>query len=264
MSRKRRKRRSSGKEWLVYIGLASILVLLYLLTGQYRRSLSDDLWAVNSNPISAFGIDMPINYNVHGIDISSYQGKVNWAEVKKMSNKDVKISFVFIKATEGVSDCDKMFAQNWQQTKANHLIRGAYHYFIATKSGSEQAWHFIKTVRLQKGDLPPVLDVEHLHGVSPVILRQRVQECLNILEGYYHVKPVIYSYADFYNRNLGKDFDEYPLWVAHYFELVNPRIQRDWTFWQHSQQGRIPGIPIHVDFNVFKGSMHQFKKLLLR
>jgi lysozyme len=92
-----------------------------------------------------------------------------------------------------------------------------------------------KQVELKKGDLPPVIDIEKLYGVKPVLMRQRVKEFLETLEAYYRVKPIIYTYADFYERHLGDDFKKYPLWVAHYFQPDKPRIQRDWHFWQHSE-----------------------------
>ncbi len=85
-----------------------------------------------------------------------------------------------------------------------------------------------------------------------------------MLEAYYHVRPIIYSYVDFYERNLGKDFDDYPLWIAHYLQKQRPRIKRDWLFWQFNEAGRVNGILQNTDFNVFNGDSTQFQELLIQ
>jgi lysozyme len=143
------------------------------------------------------------------------------------------------------------------------MTRGAYHFFLATKSGKAQAENFIGRVELKSGDLPPVLDVEQTYGVSNVKLRQRVKEWLTTVEAYYGVKPIIYTSADFYKQYLNAEFDEYPLWVAHYLQKNKPRIYREWDFWQHSEQGRVNGILSKVDFNVYSGDSLSFSRLLM-
>jgi lysozyme len=181
-----------------------------------------------------------------------------------MEIKNIKIGFAFVKATEGLDDSDKYFKYNWKKLNEANIPRGAYLFFLATKSGTKQAANFIKTVQLQKGDLPPVLDVEELYGVPSATMRLRVKECLNTLEQHYKVKPIIYSYANFYESFLGKEFDDYPLWVAHYFETEKPRIARNWQFWQHNENGKVNGITTKVDFNVFKGDSIAFKNILIQ
>ncbi|MCG7859957.1 glycoside hydrolase family 25 protein, partial [Flavihumibacter sediminis] len=101
---------------------------------------------------------------IHGIDVSKYQQRINWEAVKAMRAEDVKIGFVFIKATEGLGNMDQQFRRNWKYAREAGLPRGAYHFFIAPKSGAEQAENFIRRVELEKGDLPPVLDVEQTYG----------------------------------------------------------------------------------------------------
>src|SRR6185436_17869011 len=102
-------------------------------------------------------IELPLGYKIHGIDVSSYQGNIYWPAVVAMKDQDVNIQFAFIKATEGLNKVDKQFQRNWQKAKEANIIRGAYHFFLATKSGRIQAQNFINTVQLQPGDLPPVL-----------------------------------------------------------------------------------------------------------
>lgn len=212
----------------------------------------------------AFGIDLPINYTIHGIDVSRYQSNIDWQAVKDMQDKQVKIGFAFIKATEGLGRVDDSFRKNWFRAKQAQLPRGAYHFFISSKSGKAQAENFIETVSLLKGDLPPVLDIETANGASVTDIQQRVRDWLTMIEKYYKVKPVIYTNIDFYNNFLDGQFDEYPLWVAHYLVKDKPRIERNWTFWQHNEKGRVNGVPAYVDFNVFNGDSTDFSKMLLK
>ncbi len=211
-----------------------------------------------------FGIDIPYNFAIHGIDVSKYQSSIDWAEVKAMNVNDVQIGFAFIKATEGLGNVDSYFRQNWRNAKKAEVTRGAYHFFLATKSGKAQAENFINTVKLEPGDLPPVIDVEQTYGVSTDKLKQRVKEFMDTVHEYYGVLPIIYTNVDFYNQYLKGDFDNYPLWVAHYLQKDRPRITRDWIFWQHSESGRVNGINHQVDFNVFNGDSSDFMKLLIR
>ncbi|TAL46965.1 MAG: glycoside hydrolase family 25 protein [Chitinophagaceae bacterium] len=210
-----------------------------------------------------FGIAIPEKYSIHGIDVSKYQQFIAWDAVKAMQVRKVKIEFVFIKATEGIGNTDGKFFRNWQKSKQAGITRGAYHFFLATKDGKKQAENFINAVELEPGDLPPVLDVEQTYGVNSVTLKQELKECLDVMENYYKVKPIIYTNVDFYKQYLGKDFDSYPLWAAHYFEYNEPRIKRDWLFWQHSEGGRVNGILFKVDFNVFNGDSTDFHNLLV-
>ena len=172
--------------------------------------------------------------------------------------------FGFIKATEGVENEDEQFNANWQSAKDAAIIRGAYHFFVPSKSGKLQAQNFISTVQLSKGDLPPVLDVEQLNTTSVTKLKQGVSDWLVAVEAHYKVKPIIYTNASFYDNFLGKQFDGYPLWVAHYLVKDKPRILRTWTFWQHNEIGHVNGIENFVDFNVFNGDSTAFKQLLIK
>ena len=212
----------------------------------------------------AFGIDLPVNYNIHGIDVSNYQHNIDWDAVKAMQDKEVKIGFAFIKATEGLGRVDKNFRKNWFNAKRAKIARGAYHFFISSKSGKAQAENFIETVSIGPGDLPPVLDIETTNGASAADIQQRVADWLLMVEKQYKVKPIIYTNIDFYENFLNGKFEDYPLWVAHYYVKDKPRIKRNWVFWQHNEYGRVNGVDTFVDFNVFRGDSISFKKLLVK
>jgi len=210
-----------------------------------------------------FGIAIPGGYAIHGIDVSKYQSTIAWEEVKKMKVSHIQIGFAFIKATQNTDKTDPHFKRNWKKSKEAGLYRGAYHFFIASRDGRQQAANFMETVQLEKGDMPPVLDVEQTNGVSDEHLRTEVKKWLEMVETHYGVRPIIYTNVDFYNRHLGSEFDDYPLWAAHYYQPEQPRIKRGWVFWQHSDVGQVNGIVSKVDFNVFNGDSTDFKKMLI-
>lgn len=209
-----------------------------------------------------FGIPIPAGYEIHGIDVSKYQSSITWTAVREMNVQGIQIGFAFIKATEGVRNRDPYFKRNWRKSREAGMVRGAYHFFVASKDGKTQARNFIDLVDLEPGDLPPVLDIEQALKNGD-LLRTEIREWLDAVELYYGIKPIIYTYIDFYNKFLKGHFDDYPLWVAHYLQPNQPRIERDWNFWQHSEKGRVNGIVSKVDFNVFNGDSLSFKSLLL-
>jgi lysozyme len=256
MAKKKKRKRA----WRIFLGSLISAVVVMLGFTVYQWWLERQARFVR---YAAFGIDIPLNYSIHGIDVSRYQETIDWESVKEMKVDNVQICFAFIKATEGNDDKDAYFKRNWKRAKEYNVTRGAYHFFLATKSGRKQAENFIENVTLEEGDLPPVLDVEHTYGVPREKLRQRVREWMSVIENHYCVKPILYTNVDFYEHYFKEEFDHYPLWVAHYLQPDKPRIYRDWHFWQYSEMGRVNGIFSRVDFNVFNGDSTAFRNLLV-
>jgi lysozyme len=210
-----------------------------------------------------FKIHLPYGYEMHGIDISRYQGDIDWHKLIAARQGNRRISFVFIKATQGANRIDPCFRTNWQQAHQHRVIRGAYHYFEPHVKPELQAQQFFKHVQLKPGDLPPVLDVEEIGNNSKQQLRQKVKDWLLLAEKKYKVKPILYVPARFYQDILGAQFQDYPIWVAHYYKYKLPETLA-WTFWQHSDKGQVPGILGPVDFNVFRGSRAEFQALRIK
>lgn len=258
---RKKKPKQKNRGWLVFSWITGLLCLAALIQYVWKTYGGTPAHFVNYKD---FGIDMPDNFPIHGIDVSSYQEKIDWTKVQAMQSQHIKIGFTYIKATEGLTGVDKNFKSNWAKAHAAGIPCGAYHFFIAGKSGMIQAVNFIKNVQLKPGDLPPVVDIEELYNTPPQTMREALKEYLSTIERFYHVKPVIYSYATFYNDYLNGDFDDYPLWVAHYFEENKPRVHRHWDFWQHNENGHVYGISTPVDFNVFNGDSIAFRALLMK
>ena len=257
------KYKITWKKLLLYLGL--LLFFVIIVTGLAVIYLNKQLEKKGEQTFfKSFEIAIPNNYRINGIDVSKHQSYIYWNAVKGMKIDSINIDFAFVKATEGVDHVDEMFERNWRLLKTHQITHGAYLYFIPSSNGRAQAKNFINQVELEKGNLPPVVDIEKTDGLNTSIIKNRLKECLTILEQHYHVKPIIYTYTEFYDNFLGKDFNEYPLWVAHYTEDKKPNIKRSWTFWQHSNVGRINGITEKVDFNVFNGDSLAFSKILIQ
>ncbi len=210
-----------------------------------------------------FDIKLPMGYYTHGIDVSHHQGNINWKMVKDMRDSRSKIDFVFIKATEGTSIVDARFETNWEKTKENNLIRGAYLYFHPNNSGAKQAQYFINKVTLKTGDLAPVIDIEETNGVGKIGIVNSLNECIAELEKHYKTKPIIYANADYYNMYLKDSFENYPLWVAHYY-VPKPNAPNNWVIWQHNDKGHVNGINTAVDFNTINGGLSQLLKYSIK
>jgi len=215
----------------------------------YATFITSRLTGLEATPLLA-------GYAVHGIDVSAYQGKINWQLVAGH-----RVQFAFIKATEGITLRDSRFRANWRGAGRAGVYRGAYHFFQPNYDGAAQANLFTRTVPLQAGDLPPVLDVEAPDFHDVATMRRNLATWLRLVERHYGVRPILYSNYGFYRRYLAGHFDEYPLWLAHY-EVDSPRLPAEkWIIWQHSDESYVPGIRGTVDFNVFQGSFEKLRSL---
>ena len=189
--------------------------------------------------------------HLSGIDVSKWQGSVNWQQVQQAG-----VGFAFARATYGMTEVDTSFAANWQGMKDAGITRGAYHFFLAADDPVRQADFFMSTVgSLGPDDLPPVIDVESDSGVSSALVAD-VQKWLDTVAQGLGRTPIIYTAPSYWNANMNSDFGKYPLWVAEY-GVAEPRAVNgwtDWTFWQYSQSGKVEGVSTAVDLDYFNGT----------
>ena len=206
----------------------------------------------------------PNGYEIHGIDISHYQGIIDWEKLQHAMIGGCPLRFIIIKSTEGASKLDENFYDNFENARNYGYIRGAYHFWSVHSTAREQAYHFLKKVHLKEGDLPPVLDVEHKPAnLSVEDFQTDVLTWLHIVEDKYHVKPIIYTYYKFKQQYLSKPvFDDYPYWIAHYY-VDKVEYKGAWKFWQHTDAGQLPGIKGYIDFNIYNGSFYDLMKLTI-
>jgi len=180
----------------------------------------------------------------NGIDISSHQGYIDWEKVS--SDKD--INFVYIKATEGATYRSPHYAHNITQARRFGLLVGSYHYITSTSSINEQFENFSKFALKSVQDLIPMLDVEVRGDWSRSQLIDSVDKFCQLVENYYGVQPMIYSTMGFYNKNLAPHFNKHHLYIGRY-SSEEPEInwEGEYTIWQYSETGIIPGIDNYVD-----------------
>jgi len=237
------------------------VVSAFVSTWRWITDIGED---PNYRTYKSFDIKIPKKYSIHGIDVSYYQGKIDWAKVKKMKEDEVNVGFAFIKATEGILLVDPYFQRNWREAPKAGIVCGAYHFFRPKRDGKTQAKFFLQVVKIEKGDLPPVVDIETLDGVSPLKMRAELSDFLNYVEMKTKVRPIIYTGLKFYEDYLVEKFDEYPLWIAHYYQ---PKLRLDknrWKFWQHSDKAKISGISHVVDFNAFNGDSTALAEMVVK
>ena len=260
----RGRRRSSSflqryPRWAWWIGGTAVIVLYVFLFYHFFVGPTGFLWR------ALYGdAEYPEGYEIHGIDISHYQGKIDWEQLKNAMIKGCPVRFVIIKSTEGSSRLDENFRENFNQARDFGFIRGVYHFWSNKSTAREQAYYFLDQVHLTDGDLPPVLDIEHKPADKSVEDFQRdVLTWLHIVEDKYHVKPIIYTYYKFKEQYLSAPvFDDYPYWIAHYY-VDKVQYKGKWKFWQHTDVGKLPGIKGYVDFNIYNGSYYELKQLCI-
>ena len=134
-----------------------------------------------------------------GIDISSYQGYIDWEKV----SSDKNIRFVYIKATEGATYRSPHYAHNITQARRHGMLVGSYHYLTSTSTIDEQFENFSKFALKQVQDLIPMLDIETRGDWSRSQLQDSVEKFCTLAEKVYGVQPMIYSTMGFYNKNIG-------------------------------------------------------------
>ena len=210
-----------------------------------------------------YGVCLPVNYKIHGIDVSHHQGEIDWEAVKATDKQEYPIRFVFMKATEGGDHKDRLFADNFRQAREVGLVRGAYHFYNPNTDPIRQADFFISQVKLETGDLAPVLDIERKPR-SKAQLQADLVKFLNRLEQHYGVKPIIYTSYKYRLHYLDTpELSSYPLWIAHYY-VDALSYDGPWQFWQHTDYGTVPGIEENVDLNVFNGSWNDLQRYTLK
>ena len=221
----------------------------------HRRGFRD------AKPIN-FGKASPKQLAVHGVDVSRWQGVIDWAKLRGQG-----ANFVYIKATDGGDHLDPMFRKNWRAAGEAGLKRGAYHFFYWCRTAGEQADWFIRNVPKVSGALPPVIDVEWNGELSckrrPSRARvlEKMQVFMDRLEAHYGQRPIIYTAPDFYRDNLRDAFLDHPFWlrsVAAHPSKVYPG--RKWVFWQYSGSGLSHGVKGRIDLNVFHGTEGEWRR----
>lgn len=200
-----------------------------------------------------------------GIDISHYQRKedIQWDSLS-LANGAITIDFVVLRATMGNRGKDKNFSEFWKLAKKHEKVRGAYHFYRPDEDPVLQANNFLSKVKLESGDLPPILDIEKIpRTISKKDLVKNLKIWCGIMEENYGKKPIIYTYYYYYKDYLRGEFEDYPIWLANYNDVSEPSTEDHWDFWQFTENGIVGGINTKVDVDIYNGSLRKLKKLTI-
>lgn len=199
---------------------------------------------------------------VKGIDVSYYQGNIDWAKVAADG-----VKYAFIRASDGLNTVDTKFDTYWAQSRAHGIIHGAYQFFRPAQDPIAQADLLLGRIGTPApDDLPPVIDVEADGGLPPAMVAARVKQWIDHVEGRLGIKPIIYTGFYFWKDEVGAPAfgAAYPLWHAQYTSAECPNIPPpwgDWAFWQFTSTGSVNGIAGNVDVNRFNGTYEQLLEL---
>lgn len=256
----------------------AILVIALLGTGLYLKQTISYYYALyfdkthhkklKNSEFETKRIQKIISNNLdktYGFDISHYQNThdISWDSLS-IGNKTIPLQFVVMRATMGNKNADKNFEEFWQMAQKHNLIRGAYHFYRADEDPIIQANNFLNNVRLENGDLPPVLDIEKIpNKKSKEKLVADLKIWCKIVEETYGKKPIIYTYYHYYKDYLKGEFDDYPLWLANYNDVTSPSPDDAWDLWQFTENGIVHGVNAKIDLNIYNGGVWSLKNMTL-
>jgi len=272
LAKRKKKRKSKSESTVLKRYVVFIITVVSVFSGlAYHKEISDVFNSLSNSKVKSRKeiINLPNerkqwfhpkpysikNFNVFGIDVSRYQGSIDWNAVVNSG-----IDFAYIKCSEGISLSDSNYEYNHKNAKKAGLLTGVYHFFRPKQSGNQQAEWFLSNYREKLNDLPVMIDVEQLDNVSPTKMRAELYSFIHKIEKHTQKKIVIYSGKNFYTNHLQGYFNDKILWIANY----NPYPQignLNWMFWQYTEIGRVPGINHKVDINVFNGNLTELYQL---
>ncbi len=235
-----------------------------LLTKKHLLAIAGVIFALGLLVVAVRAL--PQMYAVRGVDVSSYQGDIDWPVLAEQD-----IAFAFIKATEGSSFTDPYFKSNFDAAVETELLVGAYHFFSYDSGGDTQAANFIAAVPKRAGMLPPVIDVEFYDDYAskpydPDLARAQLRLMADTLRDYYGVPPILYASGRSYTLYIAGGFEDCPIWIRGVRGIPYVSDFRIWSFWQHSDQGVLDGYSgeeMHIDLNVFRGDLTALQALCL-
>ncbi|WP_213277023.1 glycoside hydrolase family 25 protein [Chryseobacterium indologenes] len=258
--------------------ILAILIIALIGTGFYLKQSISYYYALYFNKFThkklhnsereAARIQRILTNNLdktYGFDVSHYQNKedIKWDSLS-IGNKTIPLEFVVMRATMGNKSADKHFDEFWEMAKKHDLIRGAYHFYRADEDPVIQANNFLANVKLESGDLPPILDIEKIpkRKTNKKLIEDLKVWC-KIVEDTYGEKPIIYTYYHYYKDFLKGEFEGYPLWLANYNDVPSPSPDDQWDFWQFTENGIVHGINAKVDLDIYNGNSWSLKRLTL-
>lgn len=244
-----------------------------------RSALRTGLWTTAAGVavvailgvLAAYGIVWPnrilaAEHDVRGVDVSHYQGEIDWDVLAAQD-----LDFAWIKATEGAAHTDPRFAESWAAATRTDLLVGAYHFMSFESSGADQAANLVAEVPATPGTLPPVIDLEFYGPYfedrpTPDEVHTILDPLVAGVEEHYGVAPIIYATGEAYDLYLAGRYPDLPIWIRSVAWAPRLPDGRAWTLWQYSNRDRLPGydgVEPYIDMNVFAGTREELEALTL-
>jgi lysozyme len=238
------------------------IILSIFLVGYLGYLVLNTKSPPNNEMFFDYGSQIPQSYPVLGVDVSHYQGEINWEQVSSMNVKNDTIQFAYIKATEGITIVDDKSKYNIENARANDVDAGFYHFFRPSVSAIKQADFFIDNSYNYNYNLRPALDVEVNEEFASDVLVDSILTFLNRVEDRTDERPIIYTYANFYDTYLNVDeLSDEIFWMAQY-NVDCPLMAKDNVVaWQFSESGTVSGINEAVDLNIAKEEFLELVRL---
>jgi GH25 family lysozyme M1 (1,4-beta-N-acetylmuramidase) len=208
---------------------------------------------------------------IKGIDVSHWQGNIDWPKVSQAGYK-----FAFIKSSEGSCLKDEKFNTNINGAHSAGILAGAYHVARPDleNSASNEATCFVNTAGnyIKPGYLRPVLDLEYGGGrLSNIALSNWITTWMDTVKSLTGVEPIIYANRDYANNYFDTSIAKYNLWIAAPYTSCDPTIPPNtgiwsgrWDFWQYCWTGKVPGITGDVDLDIFNGDQYQLSNFAIK
>ena len=244
-------------------GFGAIATASVLLVASAGGHLAHSLTLKDAKP--HHGVAAAHTMPIQGIDVSYWQGDIDWDRVRAAG-----VKFAYIKATEGGDHLDPKFLDNWYAAKRAGVARGAYHFVYWCRPANEQALWFMLNVPPDSDALPPVLDLEwNSHSktcpgkVARKLALEKIKIMLDAMEAHTGKRPIIYTDPKFHREVLDGEFTDYHFWLrsvaAEPHEIYGAR---NWAFWQFTTTGSVPGVAGKVDRNSYNGTRADWDRVL--
>lgn len=198
---------------------------------------------------------------IKGIDVSRWQGDIDWPKVA-----DDGVKFAFIKATEGITYTDPKLRRNAFGAHAVGLKVGFYHFLrVDNTDPIKEANNFVSAIQTFNYEWT-VCDVEDAKGKTAKWIVDYTRSWLAEVEKRTGKRPLVYTYVSFAKTYLGNNLTDYPLWLAHYVNSAKPSSSTgwgdNWVCWQYTDKGSVKGIQGYVDLNWMKPDFFETVKPL--
>ncbi len=194
---------------------------------------------------------------IPGIDVSAYQGDINWEEVKESGAEFVMIRLGLRSYEDALLYLDSKFEENLTGAKEAGLAVGVYFYSqaVTPEEAIEEARFVIRHIRGRGVNLPVAFDMEPAHETDRISVLS-VEEKTQIADAFCKVikrngyKPVIYGNPHWLTNSIDLSYlTDYDLWLANYEESTE--FPYDFKMWQYTESGVVPGISGYVDLDIY-------------